>query len=67
MARSVNGIADSDHLVKSKFNLNSFDEVMHRATIRAAAITPINDATLDACFASNVENSVLSVWDIAVL
>ena len=49
-----------------KFNLNSFDEEMHRATIRAAAITPINDATLDACFASNVENSVLSVWDIAV-
>lgn len=48
-----------------KYNLNSFDEEMHRATIRAASLSPINDSTLDACFAGN-NDSILSVWDVAV-
>lgn len=47
-----------------KFNLNSFDEQMHRALIRASALSQPNDATLDMCFAGT-EGSVLSVWDIA--
>ena len=33
-----------------KFNLNSFDEDMHRALIRASALTQPSDATLDMCF-----------------
>ena len=47
-----------------KFNLNSFDEEMHRALIRSAALTQPSDATLDMCFAGSGD-SILSAWDIA--
>lgn len=49
---------------RGKFNLNSFDEEMHRALIRAAALSQPSDASLDMCFAGS-QDSVLSVWDIA--
>ena len=37
---------------------------MHRAMIRATALTQPSDASLDMCFAGS-NDSVLSVWDIA--
>lgn len=49
---------------KGKFNLNSFDEEMHKALIRSAALSQPSDASLDMCFAGS-GGSVLSVWDIA--
>ena len=49
---------------KGKFNLNSFDEEMHKALIRSAALSQPSDASLDMCFAGS-DGSVLSVWDIA--
>lgn len=49
---------------RGKFNLNSFDEEMHRALIRATALSQPSDASLDMCFAGG-NDSVLSVWDVA--
>lgn len=49
---------------RGKFNLNSFDEEMHRALIRATSLSQPSDAQLDMCFAGT-EGSVISVWDIA--
>jgi len=46
-----------------KFNLNSFDEDMHKAMIRSAAVSPPNDGTLDACMNTGGEG-VLSMWDV---
>ena len=49
---------------RGKFNLNSFDEEMHRALIRATSLSQPSDAQLDMCFAGT-EGSVISAWDIA--
>lgn len=46
-----------------KFNLNSFDEEMHKAMIRSAAVSPPNDGTLEACMNTGGEG-VLSMWDV---
>jgi general secretion pathway protein K len=47
-----------------KFNLNSFDEEMHRALIRASALSQPNESTLDLCF-SGTSDSVINMWDVA--
>ena len=49
-----------------KFNLNSFDDEMHKAMIRAAALTPPTDAMLDMCLNDTGDSSmgVLSMWDV---
>jgi general secretion pathway protein K len=47
-----------------KFNLNSFDEDMHRALIRASALTQPTDSNLDICF-SGTDGSAISMWDVA--
>ena len=47
-----------------KFNLNSFDEDMHKAMIRAAAISPPTDSTLEMCLNSGGEDGILSMWDV---
>ena len=49
---------------RGKFNLNSFDEEMHRALIRATSLSQPSDAQLDMCFAGT-EGSVLSAWDVS--
>ena len=46
-----------------KFNLNSFDDEMHKAMIRSAATSFPNDSTLDACLNTGGEG-VLSMWDV---
>lgn len=49
-----------------KFNLNSVDDEMHKAIIRATAKTPTNDAALDFCM--NKSDGMLgTVWDLARL
>ena len=49
-----------------EFNLNSFDDEMHKAMIRAAAISQPTDAMLDMCLndSGNSSMGVLSMWDV---
>ncbi|MEC7984501.1 MAG: hypothetical protein VX278_05020 [Myxococcota bacterium] len=46
-----------------KFNLNSFDDDMHKAMIRSTALSQPTDATLDMCMNAGGEG-VLSMWDV---
>ena len=43
--------------------VDSFDEEMHKATIRSAAVSRPNDGTLEACMNTGGEG-VLSMWDV---
>ena len=46
-----------------KFNLNSFDDEMHKAMIRSTALSQPTDSTLDMCMNAGGEG-VLSMWDV---
>jgi type II secretory pathway component PulK len=47
-----------------KFNLNSVDNEMHKAVIRSAATTPVNDAMLENCMTAG-DSLLGTAWDIA--